>query len=462
MINKVIFGLFFVFLPFLLNAKSIDLGKLGAVADGQTVETELIQHAIDLVHQSGGGKVIFPEGKTMVSGTIFLKSNVSLIIGNGTTLMASSQIKDYSTNTFRTNYKEEPHMDRCFIFAEESSNIQISGGGTIDGNGYWKNFNNTVGRPMLLRIKHCEHIRINNITFVNPASWTSAFLYSNDIEVSNIRISSRVNNNGDGLDFDGCKNVRVSNSFFDTSDDCICLQGSLPEFPVEHITITNCNFTSKWAGIRIGLLSRSDFSSVTVSNCTFNDISDAGLKIQMNEGGKMKHMTFSNLTMTNVPRPIFMTLCRQKAYVDAPEELPAMGAIEGMNFNNIIVNNEQQDKNSAIFITGMPGYKINNLQLSNIQLYFSGGGNAEDSQKNISEYTPDVLNGWWPEFGLVGTLPSSVAYFRHINGLYINNVHAYLSNPDARKPIQLLDVTNHSMRDVFCNYQPIDTKEVIK
>ena len=65
--------------------------------------------------------------------------------------------------------------------------------------------------------------------------------------------------NGDGLDFDGCKNVRVSNCSFDTSDDSICLQTSSKDHSCQDITITNCQFSSRWAGGRIGLLSRANF-----------------------------------------------------------------------------------------------------------------------------------------------------------------------------------------------------------
>jgi len=99
--------------------------------------------------------------------------------------------------------------------------------------------------------------------------------------VDGITIISRVNNNGDGLDFDGCTDVRVSNSSFDTSDDSICLHTSRQDKPFRDVVITNCTFCSKWAGRRIGLLSRGDFESVTVTNYTFKNIDDSGLKIQV-------------------------------------------------------------------------------------------------------------------------------------------------------------------------------------
>ena len=123
-------------------------------------------------------------------------------------------------------------------------------------------------RPMMLRFLNCSNIRMRDLTLANPASWTSAWLYCSDIAVNGLTIHSRANGNGDGLDFDGCTDVRVSQCAFDTSDDSICLQTSRPDCPCRDIVISNCTFTSKWAGIRIGLLSRGDFENVTVTNCS--------------------------------------------------------------------------------------------------------------------------------------------------------------------------------------------------
>ncbi|TRX51588.1 glycoside hydrolase family 28 protein [Fulvivirga sp. M361] len=456
--------LLFFLLPLQLLAKDFNVMDFGARADGRTKDTKAVQAAVDACTENGGGLVLIPAGKTVVIGTIFMKDFVTLHIEGGAVLMGSPDIKDYAENTFRNQYKNEPHMDKCLIFAQDAKSFAIEGYGAIDGNGHPENFNNKTGRPMMIRFLNCQNIHIRDVTLINPAAWTSAWIYCDNIVVDGISIRSRVNHNGDGLDFDGCTNVRVSNSSFDTSDDSICLQASDPEKPCKNVTVTNCTFTSKWAGMRIGLLSRGDFESVTVSNCTFNDIQDAGLKIQMNEGGEMKNMTFTNLTMKNVPRPVFMTFAQQRAFVGSPEGVyPSMKSMHNFIFSNIIADNSELDKDAAFYITGMPGHDIENILFSNIQFIVPGGGTAEDAAKtDIKEYTLDVLEGWWPEFHLTGTLPAYGFYVRHVKGLTLDNIHIYRKGEDARKPVFLEDVKDHHIKSVYVNNQSIAEKDIVQ
>lgn len=438
---------------FSLMANVINIAQRGAKNDGVTDNTLFIQGAIDECHKNGGGVVLLSGGGKYLSGTLFLKSNVTLHIGNGTTLLASPRIADYSKNTHKIMYKNETHMDRCFIYAENANSIALDGYGTIDGNGFMSNF--PQQRPMLIRFKDCQKITLKDLSLVNPAAWVSAWLYCDDITVNGIRIVSRVNRNGDGLDFDGCTNVRVTNSSFDTSDDCICLQTSKLDFPCKNIVINNCTFTSKWAGIRVGLLSRGEISSVTVSNCTFNDIEDSGLKIQQNEGGCMSDMIFSNLVMKNVPRPVFMTFCKQRACVDAPKDkLDTLNYMKRFFFTNFMINNEAIDKQTLFLFSGIPDHCIEDIYLNGIYFNIPGGGTKDEARrKNIPEFDLNSMKNHWPEYScLGGVLPASGFYIRHVRSINLSNVIVSNKEKEMRPLIKKEDVSDIKIYNVSCPF----------
>ncbi len=121
------------------QAKVYNISDFGAVNDGITLNTSKIQAAIDQCTFDGGGTVLLTGGGIYMSGTIYLKDNVTLHIDNGTVLLGSPKIEDYTTDTHKNMYKKERQMNRCFIFARDAHSFAIEGYGTIDGNGHKEN-----------------------------------------------------------------------------------------------------------------------------------------------------------------------------------------------------------------------------------------------------------------------------------------------------------------------------------
>lgn len=419
--------------------------EFGAVADGRTLNTQAIQLAIDACADAGGGNVVFPGG-IYRTGTLVLRSHTVLDLRPGAVLEGSPDICDYPAGHGRNMYRGEPEMDRCLIYAADAENIGVIGSGKINGNGSRDIFPNPDDpghhRPMLIRFVNCRGIRMRDVTLCDPAGWTSAWLYCEDIVVDGITIHSRANGNGDGLDFDGCRNVRVSNCSFDTSDDCICLQTSRPDRPCRDVTVCNCTFCSRWAGIRIGLLSRGDFENVTVTNCIFRDITDAGLKIQMCEGAVMQNMIFSNLMMQRVPRPLFLTLGRQRCCVDAPGGLPPAGKLRRLHFCRMLIDNSETGPDSHLVIAGLPECMVEDITISDISMVTCGGATDKDAEESgVPELSPDNLDGHWPEYYCFKRiLPAAGLYARHVRGLVVRNLDLKTVLPDPRKLVVMDDV----------------------
>lgn len=226
-----------------------DPRSYGAVADGRAKDTAAVQGAIDAAAAQGG--TVRLAGGTFVCGTLYLKSNVALEITNSATLLASPDIADYGTDTHHNRYRNEPELDRCFLFAQDAENVTICGSGVIDGNAAAFPNAGSIYRPMLLRVLRCRNVRVQNLRLLNAAAWTTAFLDSDFIWATDLHIENHRNYNGDGLDFDGCRHVWVRGCYIDGTDDNLCLQSS--GLPVQDVHISDCAFTSVCAGIRIGL-----------------------------------------------------------------------------------------------------------------------------------------------------------------------------------------------------------------
>jgi len=429
--------------------KDFNVVKYGAVADGKSLCTKAIQSAIDACSKSGG-KLVFPAG-VYLTGTIYIKARVELHLEKDAVILGSTNINDYTTDTGGIRYNT-PWMDRCLIYAEGADDISITGEGALDGNGSQENFppgRGGAARPMLLRLFNCENVVFRGFQMRNPASWGSAIIGCENVDIRNLRIHNRANWNGDGLDFDSCRNVTVDNCEIDASDDCICLQASEKDRPCENIKITNCRFSTKWAAIRIGLLTRSDIRNVEMRDCHFHDIEDSGFKIQMAEGSVMENMVFENITMENVTRPVFMTLNSHRftrALRDEP--LPPPGKLRNISFVNIkgkAGNPAVKDAQAYMTIMGVPEQKIENVEFKDVDITFPGGGTAETARR---QDVPE-LGDWKPEyFSFNGDLPAYGLYIRHAKGIILKNVKLRFEGEERRSAIIREDVEDFSATDL--------------
>lgn len=413
----------------------------GAAGDGNSLDTRAIQQAIDACSALQGGTVYFPNG-TYVTGTLHMRSNVTLYLEVSAVVLGSPNIEDYTTDTHKQRYEHESYMDRCLIYAEHAENIGFMGSGTIDGQGEVFPNPGNHQRPMLMRFLYCRNIRINSLRLRRPASWTSAFILCDSIFADSLDIHSWANSNGDGMDFDSCQNVFVSNSKFDTSDDSICLQNSEKNHSCKNVVINNCVMTSQWAAIRIGMMSSGDIEDVTISNCVFHDIRCSGFKIQSCEGGHIRNMLFENIRMRNVPRPIFLTLNNFRMGVDSPLFVPETGSISGLQFNNISVTNDPDQEihlDSGIVIVGIPGHVIENISIHNFDYMLTGGG------KRIEGTNPEVpeIIHCRPEASVfVEGLPAYALYARHAREIAIHHLRIRILEKDERPAMVFSDIVN--------------------
>src|SRR6188768_3716299 len=105
------------------QAKDYPASLFGIYSDGVTLNTRSIQFAIDYIHQQGGGRLVFDVGR-FLTGSVHLKSNVTLHLLEGAVLLGSLNPFDYERKGFT-----------ALISGHDQANIGITGIGVIDGQG---------------------------------------------------------------------------------------------------------------------------------------------------------------------------------------------------------------------------------------------------------------------------------------------------------------------------------------
>ena len=295
--------LLFTLLPTLLQAITLDISKLGAKGDGLTLNTKIIQNALDLA-TARGGTVVVPSGKYL-TGTLFIKSNTTLRLEAGAILLGSQNLKDY------TAVRWGHHEDRTpwHLIVASGDNITLTGEGTIDGQGpafwepgranEWAFFKEREQRPSpMIEMDNCHNVRVEGLTLQNSAGWTLHFLDCKRAQALNLRIYNTLfGPNTDGIDITGGEDIVISNCIIETGDDAIALKTTEDSGPLTFVTISNCVLQSSCVALRVGFESRKDFRHITVSNIVVKSASRI-IDLRTVEGANIEDVLFTNISGT--------------------------------------------------------------------------------------------------------------------------------------------------------------------
>lgn len=437
-----------------------DVKDYGAKGDGSFVDTKAIQAAIDDCFEAGGGYVDLTGG-TFVAGTIVLKSNVYLRVNPSATLLASPHIVDYADGTHYNRYINEQEMDKCLIYAEDAVNIGLVGQGEINGNADSFPNEGSSCRPMMIRLLRCRNVRVQGLRLYNSAAWTTAFLDSENIWCRDLDICNDRRYNGDGLDYDGCRNVFIADCRIRGTDDNLCLQASSKDYPMKNVHISNCHFTSLCAGIRIGLKSVGDISNVAIHNCTFENVWREGIKIECTEGGSITDIVAQGLVMRNVRRPIFVLLNNRLDVIGSSiglERMPEIGVLERISLSDIVSTDDGEMYNThyrfADDVMGSPSFNgirvdacaespIRDLTLRNVTYTCAGGVDQEDIPAKYpqvwdmrQEHPAEVSENYYPDWSRATFMD-----IRSVERLALDGLRFHALLPDTRASYSIENCT---------------------
>ena len=338
--------------------------KFGAIADGQTLNTQAINAAIDACNKKGGGVVVVPAG-LWLTGPIELKSNVNLHLKKGALLQFTKDFNQYKL--VEGNWEGIPQMrNQSPVSATNATNIAITGFGVIDGGGeawrqvrkekltesQWKKWISEGGvlsadgnswypseqwlkatkmknageitpdktpefyksikdflRPNLIVITKCKKVLLEGVTFQNSAAWCLHPLMSEDLTVRNVTVKNPwFAQNGDGIDVESCNRVLIENSSFDVGDDGLCMKSGRDEagrkrgMPTENVIIRDCKVYHAHGGFVVGSEMSGGARNIWVNNCTFIG-TDIGLRFKTTRGrgGIVENIYINDIQMIDIP-----------------------------------------------------------------------------------------------------------------------------------------------------------------
>lgn len=363
----------------------------GARADSLTDNSEAIQRAIDACSAAGGGSVVVPAGMTFMTGPFHLASFVDLHLEPNSRLLANPDKSVYTESAFRENRGE----GMMWISGKDIRNVSITGTGTIDGNGVsfmgaelsdsyeLKPVTDFDPRPHVLTLVNAEKVNISDVTIRNSAYWTVHLVGCYDVAISNISLLNNLKiRNGDGIDIDHSRKVRIQGCFIESGDDCICLKNrrEFEEYGACYdIVVSNCIMTSRSCAVKIGSENMDSISNVLFTNCIITD-SNRGIGIQNRDEGTVTDVTFSNMHVScrlfsdvwwGKSEPIYITSYPRAVgnHKDAGWRFPkgatkgACGEVSRIRFHNIYCTSE-----NGVFVGADTPGKIRDILFDNVSL----------------------------------------------------------------------------------------------
>jgi polygalacturonase len=453
-----------------------DVRTYGAKGDGKTLDTAAVNRAIDEAVAAGGGLVVFPAGSYLCF-SIHLKSQVHLELLQGSAIVAA----DSPLPTEQTGYRGgvydaaesktawdayqdygHNHWHNSLLWGEDVHDISITGPGLIwgkglsDGRSKRDQGNDFVAEQSgvgnkAIALKNCHNVVFRDFSILKGGHFGLLLTGVDNLTIDNLKIDT----DRDGMDIDCCQNVRVSNCTVNSPwDDGICPKSSYAlgyARQTRNVTIANCWVTGdyelgsildgtfkrfpegshQWrtGRIKCGTESNGGFININISGCVFEGCQ--GYALESVDGAQLEDITITNTTMRDLSSgPIFMRL---GARLRGPKESTKVGTMKRILISNLTCYRAPQRISSIL--SGIPGFAIEDVKLSNIYIETVGGAAPEAAKLN-----PPELEDKYPESGMFGPMPASGFFLRHVRNIEMSHVEIAATSLDARPVFYLQNV----------------------
>lgn len=451
-----------------LLAKDYPASLFGIKSDGSTMNTRSIQFAIDHISENGGGRLVFQVGRYL-TGTLVLKSNVTLHLAASAVLLGSLNPFDYDKRGWTS-----------LIYAKGQQNLSITGEGIIDGRGreVANNYITLVhkglikdplkydrteatDRPMLVYMRECENVLIKGVTMKDAASWVQTYDQCHNLTIDSTFVDSKAFWNNDGMDIVDCENVVITNNYVDATDDAICLKSHDATKSCKNILIKNNRIRSSANGIKFGTASVGGFEHVRVIDNVVFDTFRSAIALEAVDGGFIRDVHINGLKIYNSGNAIFLRIGERRAgkkgvleniaFSDIYAEIPDRKPDAGYDYEGPVEDNPR-NLSPAIIIAGLADSKIARVSFEGVTIKHGGGANRNYANVPLDSLhlIPEVPEKY-PDFSMFKELPSWAIFIRHAQNISFNDAKFTTEKIDFRKAVVMDDVQECTFSDIRIN-----------
>lgn len=445
-----------------------DVRDFGAKGDGKSLDTAAINSAIQAAEAAGGGTVHVPAGQYLCY-SIRLKSNVGLVLEHGSVILAADPLPPGRSGGYDEPEPDQPweayqdfghnHWHNSLLWGMDLHDFSISGPGRIWGRGLVRGNGPLNRNPQDRRsqgvgnksiaLKNCHNVILRDFQ-IQQGGWFGILATG----VDNLLVDGlTIDTNRDGMDIDCCRNVRIVNCAVNApGDDAIVLKSSYAMGylrATENVEICNCYVTGGYecgsvldgtwkklpakgphtGRIKMGTESNGGFKNITISDCVFDTCQ--GLALESVDGALLEDVTISNITMRDITSaPLFLRLGSR---LRGPAPVTKTGKLQRVNVSNVVCSNSAS--RLGCIISGVPGFAIRDVKLSNFYIQHRGGGTKEQAA-----IQPPELESGYPEPPMFGDMPSQGFYIRHVQNIELSNIEIAAMADDARPAFVLQDL----------------------
>jgi hypothetical protein len=384
-----------------------------------------------------------------LTGTIEIKSNVTLSLNAGAVILGSTNVEDYrNLDPFTDGLGVD--VGWALVVAVDAKNIGIEGPGAIDGQGAKLKAQHIVTdtrpegqrwgrRPFLLRIVRCTGVTVKDVSLYYAAAWTSHYFQCRNLLIENVKILSKGVAHNDGIDIDGCQQVDIKDCDIESGDDALCFKTTSSKMACSDIKVKGMRLKSGHGAIKMGTESMAPFENISIKDCYIYNTNNGGIKLLTVDGAHLRNIEISDITMVEVKTAILLRLgSRLSVFRKNADVQQQTGTFSNVSIKNVKVrsaDSTQLKPASGILITGVPGHYITGVSLENIEIELPGGGSMADSRVIV----PEAIDKY-PEVKTFGpTIPAYGLWARHVQGLELKNIRFRLKNNDFRPAIVVED-----------------------